>query len=188
MEVVTIVDEENNKYAFKRYNGHPFPLENIGNVRDQLEKIANHNIKEDDVLVMELVTVVDEENNKYAFKRYNGYPFTTDFIGNVRDQLDKIAQRNIKEDDVLDFNDIEEMQSPRTFGSHLRFRFLPEQMKLGKGKIVTITRNPKDIVVSLYHMLQKLTKFVGYEGTFDGFLKYFLGEERKILTETCGGL
>ncbi|XP_060085045.1 sulfotransferase 4A1-like [Ylistrum balloti] len=162
---------------------------------------------------MELVTIVDEDNNKYAFKRYEGYSFTLDFVGNVRDQLDKIAHRQIKQDDVLvytfpksgthwlyntvmmlrsgsvsyhgtpimmefqDFNLIEEMPSPRTFGSHLLFRFLPDQMKSGKGKVITITRHPKDIVVSMYHMLQQLNKFVGYEGTFEGFVKYFLSEE-----------
>ncbi|XP_060070459.1 sulfotransferase 4A1-like [Ylistrum balloti] len=162
---------------------------------------------------MELVTIVDEDNNKYAFKRYKGYPFTIDVVGNVRDQLDKIAHREIKQDDVLvavfpksgthwlyntvmmlrsgsltyhgtptmmefqDFNLIEEMPSPRTFGSHLRFRFLPEQMKLGKGKVITITRHPKDLVVSMYHMIQKLKTFVGYEGTFEGLIKYFLSED-----------
>ncbi|XP_033740958.1 sulfotransferase 4A1-like [Pecten maximus] len=82
--------------------------------------------------------------------------------------------------ELQDFNEIEEMESPRTFGTHLRFRFLPDQMKLGKGKVVTITRNPKDIVVSMYHMLQKLKRFVGYQGTFEGYLKYFLSEEHFV--------
>ncbi|XP_069124046.1 amine sulfotransferase-like isoform X2 [Argopecten irradians] len=79
--------------------------------------------------------------------------------------------------ELQDFNLIEEMPSPRTFGSHLRCRFLPEQMKNGKGKVITITRNPKDIVVSLYHMIRQFKRFVGYEGTFDGIVKYFLTEQ-----------
>ncbi|XP_033741852.1 sulfotransferase 4A1-like [Pecten maximus] len=75
-----------------------------------------------------------------------------------------------------DFNVIEEMQSPRTFGSHMRFRFLPEQMKLGKGKVITITRHPKDTVVSMYHMMRNMGD-IGYQGTFEGFLKIFMSEE-----------
>ncbi|XP_021349209.1 sulfotransferase 4A1-like [Mizuhopecten yessoensis] len=161
MALVTIIDEQNNKYTFKRYNGYPFNIETIGNVGDQLDKIAHRNIREDDVLVC----VFPKSGTHWLYNtvmmlrsrslKYHGTPTMMEF---------------------QEFNKIEEMESPRTFGSHLRFRFLPEQMKLGKGKVVTIVRNPKDLVVSFYHMLQKLGD-VGYDGTFEGFLKVFVSEE-----------
>ncbi|XP_069131308.1 sulfotransferase 4A1-like isoform X1 [Argopecten irradians] len=161
---------------------------------------------------MELVTTVDEQNNRYSYKRYQGFPFNQEFVGNVGDHLDKIAKREIREDDVLvgvfpksgthwlyntvmmlrsgtldyhgtptlmdlqDFNIIEEMSSPRTFGAHMRFRFYPEQMKLGKGKVVTMIRNPKDVVVSLYHMLEEMED-IGFRGTFERLVNIFVSEE-----------
>ncbi|XP_060070445.1 sulfotransferase 2A1-like [Ylistrum balloti] len=161
MEMVKIVDEENNKYTFKRYKGYPFIIETVGNVRDQLAKIANRHIKQDDVLVC----VFPKSGTHWLYNtvmmlrsgslKYSGSPTMMEF---------------------QDFNEIEKMQSPRTFGSHLRFRFLPEQMKIGRGKVVTVTRNPKDIVTSVYHMLQNLGD-IGYQGTFEGFLNIFLSEE-----------
>ncbi|XP_033729939.1 sulfotransferase 4A1-like [Pecten maximus] len=161
MELVTIVDEKENKYTFKRYQGYPFNKEVVGNVRDQLAKIAHRDVKEDDVLVC----VFPKSGTHWLYNtvtmlrsgslKYSGSPSMMEYDA---------------------FNDIEEMHSPRTFGSHLRFRFLPEQMKLGKGKVITITRNPKDILVSVYRMLQNMGD-IGYQGTFEGFLKIYVSEE-----------
>ncbi|XP_069107880.1 sulfotransferase 4A1-like [Argopecten irradians] len=161
MDLVTIVDEQNNKYTYKRYKGYAFNQEVVGNVRDRLEEVANFNVREDDVLI----DIFPKSGTHWLYNtvlmlrsgslKYNGTPAG------------------------LEFNDLkmmEDMSSPRTLASHLRFRFLPEQMKLGKGKIVTLTRNPKDLVVSMYHMMQKMGD-LGYQGTFEGFLKRFLSEE-----------
>ncbi|XP_060070462.1 sulfotransferase 4A1-like [Ylistrum balloti] len=161
---------------------------------------------------MDLVSLTDEEKNQYSYKRYSGYAFLKEVVGNVGDQLRAISKLECKPDDVLigvfpksgthwlyntvmmlrtgslnyhgtpvlmeyqDISNVENMPSPRTFGSHLRFRFLPEQMKLGTAKVITITRNPKDVVVSVYYMLQSLGD-VGYTGTFEGLLKRFFSEE-----------
>ncbi|XP_060063874.1 sulfotransferase 1C2-like [Ylistrum balloti] len=161
---------------------------------------------------MELVSITDEDNNKYFYKRYDGYAFNTLVLGNVRDQLSKISKMKCRSEDVLigvfpksgthwlyntvmmlrtgtlkyygtptllqfqEISTVDEMQTPRTFGSHLRFRFLPDEMKLGTGKVITITRNLKDLVVSVYHMLRNMED-IGYQGTFDGFLKRFVTEE-----------
>ncbi|XP_033740959.1 sulfotransferase 4A1-like [Pecten maximus] len=161
MELVTMVDEQDNRYTFKRYQGYPFNKEAIGNVRDHLDKIAKCDIKTDDVVLC----VFPKSGTHWLYNtvmmlrsgslKYQGTPVAMEFH---------------------DFDEIEKMRSPRTFASHLRFRFLPEQMKLGKGKIVTITRNPKDIVVSLYHMMQNMGD-IGYQGTFEGFLKRYVTEE-----------
>ncbi|XP_060070461.1 sulfotransferase 4A1-like [Ylistrum balloti] len=161
MELVSIVDEQNNKYRFKRYKGYPFNVEAIGNVRDQLEKIAHFDVKPDDVIV----SVFPKSGTHWLYNtvmmlrsgslKYSGTPTFLEF---------------------QEFKLIEEKESPRTFGSHMRFRFLPEQMKLGRGKVVTVTRNPKDTVVSMYKMLQAMGD-IGYQGSFEGFLKIFVTEE-----------
>ncbi|XP_069107467.1 sulfotransferase 4A1-like [Argopecten irradians] len=161
MELVTIVDEQDNKYCYKRYQGYPFNVEVIGNVGSQLDKIAQLDVKEEDVLVC----VFPKSGTHWLYNTVMMLRSGT---------LDYHGTPTMME--LQDFNLIEEMPSPRTFGSHLRCRFLPEQMKNGKGKVITITRNPKDIVVSLYHMLKNMGD-IGYQGTFEGFLKRFNSEE-----------
>ncbi|XP_069831035.1 amine sulfotransferase-like isoform X2 [Dendropsophus ebraccatus] len=41
--------------------------------------------------------------------------------------------------------------SPRLFTSHLAYDFVPQGLKNGKGKIIYVMRNPKDVIKSLYH-------------------------------------
>ena len=35
--------------------------------------------------------------------------------------------------------------------SHLPYKYLPEQLRNGKGRIVHVNRNPKDLYVSMYN-------------------------------------
>ncbi|KAA8533911.1 hypothetical protein F0562_031428 [Nyssa sinensis] len=47
--------------------------------------------------------------------------------------------------------DLSGMPSPRLFHTHLHYNVLPDSIKNSKCKIVYITRNPKDALVSLWH-------------------------------------
>lgn len=48
------------------------------------------------------------------------------------------------------------MESPRLFHTHMPYSALPESIKKSKCKIVYITRNPKDTLVSMWHFFNKL--------------------------------
>lgn len=65
------------------------------------------------------------------------------------------------------------MKSPRLFHTHLPYSALPESIKSSKCKIVYITRNPKDTLVSMWHFFNKLrTPEEGpypLENTFESF-------------------
>jgi sulfotransferase 4A1 len=41
--------------------------------------------------------------------------------------------------------------SPRLLLTHLPYKYLPSQLKHGRGKIVYVQRNPKDLHVSMYN-------------------------------------
>lgn len=53
--------------------------------------------------------------------------------------------------------------SRRLLVTHLPYKYLPEQLRNGTGKIVYVQRNPKDLHVSMYNHLKG--KGIMKEGT-----------------------
>lgn len=78
---------------------------------------------------------------------------------------------------------------PRVFLSHLPFRFLPRDVTKKKVKVVYVTRNPKDVFVSLYNHLQSVKPPLGYGGSWDQFFTvmleqgYWYGEMMEYLKD-----
>ncbi|GAB6024009.1 hypothetical protein CHUAL_008735 [Chamberlinius hualienensis] len=70
---------------------------------------------------------------------------------------------------------IEEAEDPRLIKTHLPYDFLPNSFLENKTKIIYITRNPKDTIVSWYHFLQ-MVGYCGYNGTFEKFVDLFCNE------------
>ena len=79
-----------------------------------------------------------------------------------------------------DFGEMEAMSSPRILAFHTHFNCLPKQVKENKAKIIYIERNPKDIVASFCFMLNNVTVET-YRGSFNGFLRFFLQNECKLI-------
>ncbi|KAK7492336.1 hypothetical protein BaRGS_00016433, partial [Batillaria attramentaria] len=63
---------------------------------------------------------------------------------------------------------------PRALLTHLRFRYLPRDVTEKKVKVVYVTRNPKDVFVSLYCHLSNVHPPLGYEGTWPQFFSVML--------------
>jgi len=64
----------------------------------------------------------------------------------------------------------EHLPSPRIIKTHLPVELLPDQA-LTKPRLIYVSRNPRDVVISLYNHWQV---FGFYKGDFDGFLNAFL--------------
>lgn len=69
---------------------------------------------------------------------------------------------------------IDEMKSPRMIKSHLHHFLLPEQLQKGKGKIIYVVRNPKDVVVSFFRLLKWTNQLDVEENMFDRFFDSFV--------------
>lgn len=68
-----------------------------------------------------------------------------------------------------------EMKEQRFIKTHLPFKLLPPSITSKKAKVVYVARNPKDVIVSYYH-LNKLYRTQGYVNDFEIFFKYFLND------------
>ncbi|KAL8220168.1 UNVERIFIED_CONTAM: hypothetical protein K2H54_039943 [Gekko kuhli] len=68
---------------------------------------------------------------------------------------------------------------PRLLASHLPFQLFPKSFIHSKAKIIFTMRNPKDVMISLYHF-SKLLKTFKDPGTLEEFLEKFLGGGRDL--------
>ncbi|XP_053566787.1 amine sulfotransferase [Bombina bombina] len=69
--------------------------------------------------------------------------------------------------------DYDKRPSPRLFSSHLPHYLMPRDMRNRKGKVIYVSRNPKDVLVSFYHfhkMMEKIGKAEDFETFFNMFI------------------
>uniref|UniRef100_A0A1A9WEK7 Sulfotransferase domain-containing protein n=1 Tax=Glossina brevipalpis TaxID=37001 RepID=A0A1A9WEK7_9MUSC len=68
----------------------------------------------------------------------------------------------------------QEMTSPRLLKSHMPAHLLPRQLWEKKNKIIYCARNPKDVIVSLYHFQRGLGTL---QASLDEFVEDFINSE-----------
>ncbi|XP_047183651.1 amine sulfotransferase isoform X2 [Scophthalmus maximus] len=73
-------------------------------------------------------------------------------------------------------NPLRERPDPRIFGTHLPADMLPLGVKAEQSKAVYVWRNPKDILVSLYHFAHTWA-LLETPKSFEGFFQQFLDGE-----------
>ncbi|XP_076006482.1 sulfotransferase family 2, cytosolic sulfotransferase 3 isoform X2 [Genypterus blacodes] len=73
---------------------------------------------------------------------------------------------------------VDRLPSPRAMVTHLPYNLMPKSFFSSKAKVIYVTRNPKDVVVSSYYFHQ-MASFLDDPGTFEEFLDTFL--EGKVL-------
>ncbi|XP_075453790.1 amine sulfotransferase-like [Ascaphus truei] len=71
---------------------------------------------------------------------------------------------------TMDYNS---RPSPRLFTSHLPYFLMPNDLGNKKGKIIYVTRNPKDAMVSYYHFYKLMVKASQTEN-MDDFMENYL--------------
>ena len=69
------------------------------------------------------------------------------------------------------FDEIKDQSKPYAFQTHLRYRMLPSETATKNVKIIYISRNPKDVVVSGFHFMKK----IGFakDWTWDDYFEKF---------------
>ncbi|KAL6855861.1 hypothetical protein ACP4OV_018663 [Aristida adscensionis] len=62
---------------------------------------------------------------------------------------------------------LERLPSPRLMNTHLPHTLLPETVTTGGCRVVYVCRDPKDMVVSLWHFLRRAQPDLSFAGTFE---------------------
>ncbi|XP_008321449.1 sulfotransferase family 2, cytosolic sulfotransferase 3 isoform X2 [Cynoglossus semilaevis] len=68
---------------------------------------------------------------------------------------------------------VDQLPSPRAMVTHFPYHLMPPSFHKSKAKVIYITRNPKDVLVSSYYFHQ-MAGFLEDPGTFDEFMEKFL--------------
>ncbi|XP_068097188.1 sulfotransferase 2B1-like [Hyperolius riggenbachi] len=68
---------------------------------------------------------------------------------------------------------VDECKSPRLFSTHLPVQFFPKSLLSSKAKVIYTARNPKDVLVSLYHFAH-MTYVIKKPNSFEEFMEDFL--------------
>ncbi|XP_069135436.1 amine sulfotransferase-like [Argopecten irradians] len=156
-EWVEETDPDGTHLKTKKYEGKLYVSLIPGNIKDHLEKVEAMEVRDDDTFIM-------------------SYPKSgTHWVFTIASMLRSGKSTYIGSPHFLEYNDIDmldKLPSPRLFASHMTFDRLPRQVREGKGKAFVVSRNPKDVAVSLFLFLQKLTK-TDFHGSWEGFLRFY---------------
>ncbi|XP_030638017.1 sulfotransferase 2B1-like [Chanos chanos] len=68
---------------------------------------------------------------------------------------------------------MDKIPAPRTMVSHMPYHLMPASFFSSKAKVIYVTRNPKDVVVSSFYFHQ-MASFLDDPGSFDEFVDKFL--------------
>ena len=94
--------------------------------------------------------------------------------------LEPRHKENVEEKDhmtgtglVNSIEQVKNLPNPRLIKTHLAIEMLPRQVMVKKVKLIYVTRNPRDAVVSFYNHWRVMA---GFKGSFDVFFDAFIGD------------
>lgn len=132
-------------------------------------------------MTIDITIIVYQYFDFYFANSFIHYCAGTHWVFNMVQMLRTNTTEYTGTPEVMELHPIDDMatiKAPRMYLTHLTYPFIPTYAKDGKVKVIHVLRNPKDIVLSFYEFFKNMIN-TSYEGTFDGFLKYFLSEECK---------
>jgi len=78
--------------------------------------------------------------------------------------------------------DLKTLSSPRLIKSHLPYNHTPKSAsKDARCKYIYIARNPKDVAVSYFHFVKRVSANGKYDGPWEFFLKLFMEGNGKFV-------
>uniref|UniRef100_A0A8C1XJJ0 Sulfotransferase n=1 Tax=Cyprinus carpio TaxID=7962 RepID=A0A8C1XJJ0_CYPCA len=145
---------------------HGLPLPKIAHSEESLKYFQNFQVKDDDVFAVTFPKSGTTWMQEILPPLLNGGDLTSvETIPNW-DRAPWLEETRASV--VLD-----KLPSPRAIVSHMQYNLMPSSFFKSKAKVIYVARNPKDVLVSLYHF-HKMAKFLEDPGTFEEFSDKFL--------------
>ncbi|XP_033728131.1 amine sulfotransferase-like [Pecten maximus] len=164
-EQVEIRSKDGSFQKLLKYDDRYYVPNFVGNVKDHLAAIDVMEVREDDTFIL-------------TYPK-SGTHWTFTLVSMLRTGT-TIYRGSPTFLDYTDMETLDKLPSPRVLATHLTFDFMPKQVKEGKGKVITIFRNPKDVLSSLFTFLTKLDHpdFLSrYHFKWEGLLEFFMEGE-----------
>ncbi|XP_031631497.1 sulfotransferase family cytosolic 1B member 1-like [Contarinia nasturtii] len=126
-------------------------------------------IRKDDVWILAHPKSGSTWIENIVWQLKNGFDFFKEPIALLTNQ---VFERDIKSENIDFLKKLNDTPSPRIIKSHLPPHLLPMELWTIRPKIIYIARNPKDVAISMFHMLRSGYKefTTTIEEMFDIFL------------------
>ncbi|XP_046356404.2 sulfotransferase 1A1-like isoform X2 [Haliotis rufescens] len=160
MELIHVADDGGDELTMLSYNGRKYPNFPGCMEKKVLETLPSAAICSDDILVC----TFPKSGTHWVYEMVC-------LLAAGQLEPDEVAKgfnlmENCKVDDYY-----KDVPSPRILNTHVRFNELPEQVKVNKPRILYVTRNPKDVTVSYYNHVKKISKVYTYNGEWKNFVR-----------------
>ena len=143
-----------------------------------LDRLRKFEVREDDIWICTFPKCGTTWTQEMVWCLMNNLDFKTSKTVDLDERMIFFEQISIeKEASAENFPDTillaAEQQSPRIIKTHLPFTMLPDQIRTRQKtpKIINVSRNSRDVCVSLYHHWKLLE---GFSGGFDMWSQMFL--------------
>ncbi|CAH1242269.1 SULT1C4 [Branchiostoma lanceolatum] len=158
------------RVQYYRYKGIPLPSHLVPEDMDAIQDFA---VRDDDVFIVTYPKSGTAWLQRIvSLLRFGGDVSKTD----LKEQDKLVPYFEQKCGDSATFRELPEAPSPRLLKSHLNFSHAPVQLAQGKGKVIYVARNPKDLAVSYYHFHFMVTTLKN-PTSWEQFLQDFINGE-----------
>ncbi|KAL5274019.1 hypothetical protein ACFFRR_000649 [Megaselia abdita] len=145
---------------------------------EHIERMLNFKIRSDDVWVVTMPKCGTTWMQETAWLIYNDFDFEKAKSTPLMERSPFVEMSGFmppRPNKPIDtFKDAEELKSPRLLKTHLPASFLPTDIWKKKSKMIYVSRNVKDAVVSFYHFASALGVF---HGTKEEFVEAFMNDD-----------
>ncbi|XP_034148487.1 amine sulfotransferase-like isoform X3 [Esox lucius] len=142
---------------------------------EHIDSLKTFEVREDDILVV---------TYPKSGTTWMQYIISLMFHESEMTQGDEVTMKHVPWLEVkypkIDFG---RMSSPRTFVSHLPTLMVPDGFKR-KGKVMYISRNPKDVAVSFYHF-HNVFKHLENKGKVGDWKTMFTVDQSEMFDKAC---
>ncbi|XP_055857159.1 estrogen sulfotransferase-like isoform X2 [Episyrphus balteatus] len=142
---------------------------------NRAKEYANFKVREDDIWVVTYPKCGTTWTQEMTWMIVNDMDFNKSNSKDITERIIFFELNGMVELESWDaFKALEEQKSPRVIKTHLPISLLPRDIWKKKCKIIYVTRDPKDVVVSFFHHFIGMTP---YTGTIEEFIEGFLTDQ-----------